>query len=879
MTATTATVSPTAPTAPPAFAAPSAHPTGTGFSFPTVSPKASPTSAPTPAAPTAAPAAAFAASPGLSLLAPFPSPSAPWGSGWDHAPSPGKSKPLIEELRFRPRLGFSEEIGAGRFREAHQDEGGDGDEDLESPSSPSWFPDLRRTCSDNPRSAFPASGASSPDHHGTRGERLFIPQKSGLGGGKSAAASLTLPPLMSKKRSISSVGPTSPRSQSRSLRPSLRRSVAGPLPDAPVTIIDGTIQLVGGLSLNSSKADGRSGSRGDGKADSPPPPSPLPPPRPPRPQAFLGGGSEKGGGGGGEQQQVAAAGGGAGGAGGAGAGLWGSFSSKQSRVFLQANQLNLSPRSGGPGGGGTLSFGQDGGFEGEVDLVKAGGWGNAGGEGGTGGAIGAGMGGEDGALGVSGQAVPACQPFRMNLANSRFNRSRSMPMERPPPRSGSSAVGTGGHGVGRSSGLGGGGGAGGGAGGGGGGFGGHAGGMVASRFAFQGNAGPSGSGSSVGGATAAALRAGTDASMGGVTGGGIAAAGGGAAGAAGAAAGTAGSGSGAGELLDSNVADLVAAWLSEESPNGVDGGGAAGTQEGSVRGAQGMGGVVGGGAIGGELVQGGENSRPSLAQLQQAIGEQLKGSGPERRYEPYTKETVTKEDATDSFMTLYAAVTVEVEEVIEKSNAAVIERNLAKVAVLNAEIRRAKDILQKEIQRLEKLAYRKVKGVSPDEAAKRPDMVRTLMEKVQAIPDGIARGGGRTVASTRGVSDVQIDALEMGDSGPTGDHFISTAESRAFRSEYTRRVQKQDVELEYISSGLEKLRHLAQDMNEEMDRQDPMLEAVENKVNSTTQTLRNNNKRLKEILTEVRSPRKFCIDLILILVLLGIGAYLYSALK
>ncbi|GJP37190.1 hypothetical protein CLOM_g21625 [Closterium sp. NIES-68] len=235
-----------------------------------------------------------------------------------------------------------------------------------------------------------------------------------------------------------------------------------------------------------------------------------------------------------------------------------------------------------------------------------------------------------------------------------------------------------------------------------------------------------------------------------------------------------------------------------------------------------------------------------------------------RRYEPYTKETVAKEDATDSFMTLYAAITVEVEEVVEKSNGAIIEKNLAKVAVLNAEIRRAKDILQKEIQRLERLAHRKVKGVSPDESARRPEMVRMLLEKVQAIPDGIARGVGRTVASARGISDVQIDALEMGDSGPTGDHFVSTAESRAFRSEYTRRVQKQDVELEYISSGLEKLRHLAQDMNE---------------VNSTTQTLKNNNKRLKEILTEVRSPRKFCIDLILILVLLGIGAYLYSALK
>lgn len=40
--------------------------------------------------------------------------------------------------------------------------------------------------------------------------------------------------------------------------------------------------------------------------------------------------------------------------------------------------------------------------------------------------------------------------------------------------------------------------------------------------------------------------------------------------------------------------------------------------------------------------------------------------------------------------------------------------------------------------------------------------------------------------------------------------------------------------------------------------------------------LRNNNQRLKGIVTKMRSSRNFCLDIILICLLLGIGAYLYS---
>jgi len=62
--------------------------------------------------------------------------------------------------------------------------------------------------------------------------------------------------------------PRSPENPGRAgPRPSLRRSRAGPLPDAPVVLVDGTIQLIGDLSLGSASSslahpDGSAGARG-----------------------------------------------------------------------------------------------------------------------------------------------------------------------------------------------------------------------------------------------------------------------------------------------------------------------------------------------------------------------------------------------------------------------------------------------------------------------------------------------------------------------------------------------------------------------------------------------------------------------------------------
>ena len=90
---------------------------------------------------------------------------------------------------------------------------------------------------------------------------------------------------------------------------------------------------------------------------------------------------------------------------------------------------------------------------------------------------------------------------------------------------------------------------------------------------------------------------------------------------------------------------------------------------------------------------------------------------------------------------------------------------------------------------------------------------------------------------------------------------------------------KQDQGLDMIAEGLDTLKNMAHDMNEEMDRQVPLMDEIDTKVDKATSDLKNTNVRLKDTVTQLRSSRNFCIDIILLCVILGIAAYLYNVLK
>ncbi|KAG6681813.1 hypothetical protein I3842_13G108200 [Carya illinoinensis] len=248
-----------------------------------------------------------------------------------------------------------------------------------------------------------------------------------------------------------------------------------------------------------------------------------------------------------------------------------------------------------------------------------------------------------------------------------------------------------------------------------------------------------------------------------------------------------------------------------------------------------------------------------------------------KKYEKYDIEKQRELNAygDDAFARLYAFVESEIKAALQKSEMASTENNRASAAALNAEVRRTKARLMDEVPKLRKLALKKVKGLSKEDLATRDDLVLALPERIQAISDGITTAAKRTGGWTASSSHKNI-TFDSSDGNFDNDFFHQTEESNQFRQEYEMRKMKQDQGLDIISEGLDTLKNLAQDMNEELDRQVPLIDEIDTKADRVTSEIRNTNVRLKKTLTQLRSSRNFLIDIVLLCIILGIASYLYN---
>lgn len=97
--------------------------------------------------------------------------------------------------------------------------------------------------------------------------------------------------------------------------------------------------------------------------------------------------------------------------------------------------------------------------------------------------------------------------------------------------------------------------------------------------------------------------------------------------------------------------------------------------------------------------------------------------------------------------------------------------------------------------------------------------------------------------------------------------------------EWNKRVQAQDQELEEIHKNVKMLKNEAKLAGEGIDEIGRKVKKVDKHADKTSATLNTQNKKLKDLLNKIRTSDRFCIDLVLFLILLGLGAVLYSIIK
>jgi len=258
------------------------------------------------------------------------------------------------------------------------------------------------------------------------------------------------------------------------------------------------------------------------------------------------------------------------------------------------------------------------------------------------------------------------------------------------------------------------------------------------------------------------------------------------------------------------------------------------------------------------------------------------------KYSQYSEQKPLKQERPDdAFELQYQQLEDLVDSLSQKAEDVHTISSRAVVAQLNAEIRRGKAQLRQELPKIHKLARKKNKPkpqgeasgssslngslrqskcLSPEELEDRYQRLADLELRMEAIHDGISmQVPDRKGKAPVGIQDleIRIDGLTEDGRGRDKSYYEQTETSKAFRGEFELAKIRQDKDLDDISRGVTQLKHIADDMGQELNKQSDLVEVMETKLDQNNADIRTVNAKLKHTLTsvcaQIRSQRVLCV--------------------
>jgi len=195
-----------------------------------------------------------------------------------------------------------------------------------------------------------------------------------------------------------------------------------------------------------------------------------------------------------------------------------------------------------------------------------------------------------------------------------------------------------------------------------------------------------------------------------------------------------------------------------------------------------------------------------------------------------------------------------------------------KIAEVQKQIGQMNDELRK--QQKDKKKY------SATELEVKEKMYTNCMEQLRAL-QSIEKGGTQAHEKVKTMTELRSDLLggdgsaEQQERQRQADKEL-TADEEAALDQFKKKDQELDAVIDQINTGLGDLKDKALVMGQQIDQQGLLIKNLDQEVDKTNEQLVTANAKLKKILTQYREPSKFCMDIVLICILLGLGGVLYN---